>query len=49
STLLEYLIKEGELNLDFADDIASSTCITHGGEIRNARVQEALNQMAVNA
>ncbi|NES97805.1 MAG: Re/Si-specific NAD(P)(+) transhydrogenase subunit alpha [Desertifilum sp. SIO1I2] len=41
STLLEYLIKEGELNLDFADDIASSTCITHGGEIRNARVQEA--------
>ncbi|MBO1346935.1 MAG: Re/Si-specific NAD(P)(+) transhydrogenase subunit alpha [Hormoscilla sp. GUM202] len=49
STLLQTMIKEGELNLDFADDIISGTCVTHGGEIRNQRVKAALEQVAVNA
>jgi len=48
STLLQTLIKEGELKLDFADDIISGTCVTHGGEIRNQRVKDALEQVAVN-
>ena len=48
STLLQTMIKEGELNLDFADDIISGTCVTHGGEIRNQRVKDALAQVAVN-
>jgi len=42
STLLNYLVKEGELNLDFEDDIISGTCVTHGGEVRNQRVKEAI-------
>lgn len=45
STLLQYLIKDGELQLNFEDDIISSTCITHGGEIRNQRVKDALTQV----
>lgn len=45
--LLNHLIKKGELNLDFDDDIISSTCITHAGEIRNQRVKDALSQLAV--
>ena len=46
STLLQYLVKEGQLQLNFEDDIVDSTCITHGGEIRNQRVKDALSQMS---
>jgi len=46
--LLNHLIKKGELQLDFDDDIISSTCITHAGEIRNQRVKDALSQLAVS-
>ncbi|HEX6228369.1 MAG TPA: Re/Si-specific NAD(P)(+) transhydrogenase subunit alpha [Solirubrobacterales bacterium] len=36
--LLGLLVGEdGELNLDFEDDIIAAACITHGGEIRNER------------
>ncbi|MGB3694974.1 MAG: Re/Si-specific NAD(P)(+) transhydrogenase subunit alpha [Spirulinaceae cyanobacterium] len=42
STLLQFLIKESELELDFADDITNSTCLTYNGEIRNQRVKDAL-------
>jgi NAD(P) transhydrogenase subunit alpha len=41
-TLVQYLVKEGALNLNFADDIIDSACVTHEGTIRNARVREAL-------
>ncbi|MBE9128495.1 MULTISPECIES: Re/Si-specific NAD(P)(+) transhydrogenase subunit alpha [unclassified Coleofasciculus] len=46
STLLQYLIKEGQLQLNFDDDIIASTCITHGGEILNQRVKDVLAQMS---
>ena len=49
STLLQCLIKDGELKLDFEDEIIDGTCVTHAGEIRNQRVKEALGQIAVNA
>jgi proton-translocating NAD(P)+ transhydrogenase subunit alpha len=29
--------EEGELNIDFEDDIVAAACITHGGEIKNER------------
>ena len=45
STLLQYLVKDGELQLNFDDDIIGSTCVTHAGEIRNQRVKEALDQV----
>lgn len=42
STVLQYLIKDGELQLNFEDDIIDSTCVTYAGEIRNQRVKDAL-------
>ncbi len=32
--------EEGELNLDFSDEIVAGACITHGGEIRNERAKQ---------
>jgi len=46
--LLNHMIKKGELNLDFEDDIISSTCVTHAGEIRNQRIKDALTQLIAN-
>ena len=40
--LVKYLAKDGELQLDFEDDITSSACVTYAGEIRNERIKEAL-------
>jgi NAD(P) transhydrogenase subunit alpha len=42
TTLLQYLLTEDGLNLDFEDDIVDSTCVTHEGDIRNDRVKAAL-------
>jgi H+-translocating NAD(P) transhydrogenase subunit alpha len=50
STLLLYLIKDGVLNLDFDDDIVSSTCVTHQSKICHDRVRifvEGANQSSV--
>jgi NAD(P) transhydrogenase subunit alpha len=39
--LLGLLIgEEGELKIDFEDDIIAAACITHGGEIRNERAAQ---------
>jgi proton-translocating NAD(P)+ transhydrogenase subunit alpha len=32
--------EEGELKIDFEDDIVAAACITHGGEIRNERAAQ---------
>lgn len=34
--------KEGELNLNFDDDLVKGTCIAHGGVLTNERVQQAV-------
>lgn len=34
---------EGNLNLDFNDEIVKGTCLTHHGEVLNERVKQALN------
>ncbi|WP_024546005.1 Re/Si-specific NAD(P)(+) transhydrogenase subunit alpha [Picosynechococcus sp. NKBG15041c] len=47
ATLLQLLIPENEINLDFEDDILDSVCVTHQGTIRNQRVKDALQQMTV--
>ncbi|MBD2122153.1 MULTISPECIES: Re/Si-specific NAD(P)(+) transhydrogenase subunit alpha [Trichocoleus] len=41
-TLVQYLVKDQALNLNFADDIIDAACITHAGEIRNQRIKDAL-------
>lgn len=43
-TLLLHLTKEGQLNLDFNDEITSGSCITHNGEIVHERTKELLEQ-----
>lgn len=41
-SLLQLMIKDKALTLNFADDIIDSACVTHGGEIRNQRIKDAL-------
>ena len=40
--LVQYLAKDGQLQLNFEDEITSSACVTHAGEIRNERIKNAL-------
>jgi NAD(P) transhydrogenase subunit alpha len=40
--LLSLLIKDGNLNLDFEDEIIAGTCITHEGAITNPAVKSAV-------
>jgi NAD(P) transhydrogenase subunit alpha len=42
TNLLNLLVKDGKLNLDFNDDIIAGTCITHEGNIVNAQVKAAV-------
>ncbi len=37
--------KEGELNLNFDDDIVKGTCITHKGEVYNERVKSIIEKV----
>jgi len=46
-TFLQYLVKDGALQLDFDDDIIGDTCVTHAGELRNQRVKAALERDSV--
>lgn len=53
TALVQLLVKDGAIDLNFADDIIDAACITHGGEIRNQRVKDALaantQQSAINS
>jgi NAD(P) transhydrogenase subunit alpha len=40
STLLQLLIKDGALKLDFNDEIVKGACVTHDGAIVNPRAKE---------
>jgi NAD(P) transhydrogenase subunit alpha len=42
ANLLTHLAPEGELALDFEDEITAGACITHDGRIVNERVREAV-------
>jgi NAD(P) transhydrogenase subunit alpha len=42
ANLLTHLAPEGELNLDFEDEITAGACITHEGRIINERVRETV-------
>jgi NAD(P) transhydrogenase subunit alpha len=42
ATLLQLLVKDGELDLNFEDNIVDQTCVAYGGEIRNQRIKDAL-------
>ena len=38
----EFLGDDGELQLDFENDVVGPSTVTHGGEVRNERVQSAM-------
>ncbi|WP_435100945.1 Re/Si-specific NAD(P)(+) transhydrogenase subunit alpha [Arhodomonas sp. AD133] len=40
--LLALLVKEGELNLDWEDQVIADTCLTHDGEIKHGPTRERL-------
>ncbi len=37
------ITKEGDLHLNFEDDLVKGTCVAHGGQITNERVAAAIN------
>jgi NAD(P) transhydrogenase subunit alpha len=41
-SLLELMANEGELQLDFEDEIIKGACITHDGEIVHEGAQKAV-------
>jgi len=41
TTFLNEMIKDGELNLDFANDVVGPSCAVHNGEAKHPRIQEA--------
>ncbi|KZL51610.1 MULTISPECIES: Re/Si-specific NAD(P)(+) transhydrogenase subunit alpha [Cyanophyceae] len=46
TSLVQLLVKDKALQVDFADDIVNAACITHAGEIRNQRVRDALQALS---
>jgi NAD(P) transhydrogenase subunit alpha len=45
-SLLELMVTDGELTLDFADEVLAGACITHDGEIVDERAREAAGAAA---
>ena len=43
TTFLNHLLDEGELKLDFEDEITSATCITHEGKVVNESTRTAID------
>ncbi|WP_293340779.1 Re/Si-specific NAD(P)(+) transhydrogenase subunit alpha [Microcoleus sp. CAWBG58] len=46
SALVQLMLKDKELNLNFEDDIIAGSCVTRDGEISNQRVRDALTAEA---
>ena len=44
SNFIKLVIKDGELNLNFDDEIINGTCLTHNGDIINERVCSFMKQ-----
>ncbi|KPK63771.1 MAG: NAD(P) transhydrogenase subunit alpha [Gemmatimonas sp. SG8_38_2] len=42
TSLFGDFVKDGELNLDFEDEVVSGSCVTHNGEVVNERVKAQL-------
>jgi len=42
ANLLLHLVKDGAINLDFADEITKGACVTHGGDIVNERAKQMI-------
>ncbi len=42
TSLFNEFVKDGQLNLDFEDEVVKDSCLTHNGEIINERVKAQL-------
>jgi NAD/NADP transhydrogenase alpha subunit len=40
--LLDLLIKDGELHLDWDDQVIAESCLTHDGDVRHAPTRERM-------
>jgi len=43
AALVRHLVKDGKVSIDLEDEITRETLVTHGGEVVNPRVREALS------
>jgi H+-translocating NAD(P) transhydrogenase subunit alpha len=46
TNLLNYLVVDGRLKLDFEDEITRSCCVTHAGKVVNERVRQMIEAAA---
>jgi len=46
ANLLLHLVKDGAINLDFADEITKGACVTHDGAVVNERAKQMLGSAA---
>lgn len=46
TAFLNLLIKDGQLNIDMADDVVGPSCVTHRGEYVHPRVAAAMEELA---
>ena len=46
-SFLKLILKDGQIVLNFEDDIVKETCITHNGEIMNTKMSSVMAQPAV--
>jgi NAD(P) transhydrogenase subunit alpha len=42
TNLLQYLVRDGELKLDFEDEIIKGCCLTHAGQVVNERGRQLM-------
>ena len=49
TNLLQLLFSNGELKLDFADEIIRDCCVTHAGQITSERARQVMGVTAANA
>ena len=43
TSFLQDIVEDGELKLDFDDEVVSGSCVTHNGEVVHARTRERLS------
>jgi NAD(P) transhydrogenase subunit alpha len=48
TNLLHHLVKDGELKLDFEDEITRGSCVTHAGQVVNERARQMMEAVAAS-
>jgi NAD(P) transhydrogenase subunit alpha len=48
TNLLQHLVRDGELKLDFEDEITRGCCVTHAGQVVNERARQMMEAAAAS-